>query len=534
MEKKLFKKISLNLLWIALILILILSLGMYKSKKDSNLYNSNELLEETVLIYEEINKISEGKESIKNILKSFPTLYENAIFAIDLETGEILGATENNEQELNFYGIDNTIDFLEKIKSLNEGALEKVNGEYKFVKSKIVDDFILICFFDANETLTDLIYQVIKLILVIGLIFIMIIIIIKRYFKKYVFNNFDMIENTIKEIVSGNQNITFNTENSELKSLIITLNEWRDSYKYKSSRMINIINGINSDIAVFECLNYIDTNFFSDNFNKVLGIDITIWNKIKNNYSDFEKYIKDLISLENKDGLIYVNNKYLYIKVYDREKEFFGFIIDKTDEVKNKIKIDDELKKAKEAAKKDNLTGLLNRNGFEQGVINSLIEKPGQGIMMLFDLDNFKKINDKLGHPEGDEVLKLIGNYLKREFKKSEIIGRLGGDEFVVFIDSNIPKAILKNRLNNILKNIRKELQYYYYECNTSMSIGIAYVDNKFNSYEDLYKCADVGLYIAKELGKDRYYINEDNIRCMRNRCIECVGECKKRKLLNL
>ena len=154
--------------------------------------------------------------------------------------------------------------------------------------------------------------------------------------------------------------------------------------------------------------------------------------------------------------------------------------------------------------------------------------------MLIFDLDNFKQINDNLGHPEGDKVLKIIGNLLKSEFRKGDIIARFGGDEFVVFISNNIPIKTLEGKLKTLLDNIRKNLSYYYDNLKVSASIGVAYINNEINKYEDLYICTDVALYIAKELGKDRYYINEDNIRCMRNKCVKCKNDCKKRNSLRL
>ena len=154
--------------------------------------------------------------------------------------------------------------------------------------------------------------------------------------------------------------------------------------------------------------------------------------------------------------------------------------------------------------------------------------------MLIFDLDNFKQINDKIGHPEGDRVLKIMSCCLNCEFREGELIARLGGDEFVVFFDYNVPIEILHTKLESILDNIRKRLSSYYKEYNVSTSIGVAYVDNRIYDYKDLYKCSDVALYIAKQLGKDRYYINEDNIRCMRGKCVECTSDCKKRKALGL
>ena len=305
------------------------------------------------------------------------------------------------------------------------------------------------------------------------------------------------------------------------------LNDWRDNYKYKNSRMTKMISSIDSNIALFECLYYINKNFFSNNLQLILGLNDIEWSRISINPKEFEAYIKELIKLSDSNGIVYLNDKYLFIKSYNMGNEFFGIIVDKSSEIK-------KLKEAKSNAEKDNLTNLLNRSAFEKQVNKALLNNSDKGIMLIFDLDNFKQINDRLGHPEGDKVLKITAECIKLLFRREDVIARLGGDEFVVFINHNISPKTLDNKLKTLLNNIRKNLSYYYNNYNVSVSIGVAYVDNRIDGYEGLYKCADTALYIAKDLGKDRYYINEENITCMRGKCIQCTGNCKKRKRLGL
>src|SRR5699024_2592316 len=122
--------------------------------------------------------------------------------------------------------------------------------------------------------------------------------------------------------------------------------------------------------------------------------------------------------------------------------------------------------------------------------------------------DNFKLVNDDLGHPVGDEVLKIFSSCLTNFFRENDIISRIGGDEFIVFINDNIEEDNLIEKLNEILNNIRKDLKYYYKNYGLSTSIGVAYKNKQNSTYEKLYKEADSALYKAKNLGKDRFYIN--------------------------
>ncbi|MBE5040153.1 GGDEF domain-containing protein [Ructibacterium gallinarum] len=176
------------------------------------------------------------------------------------------------------------------------------------------------------------------------------------------------------------------------------------------------------------------------------------------------------------------------------------------------IRMQKELSLAKAEARYDKLTGLYNRNGFEQYAEQFLTQDQTAGALILFDLDNFKKINDFEGHPEGDQILKKFAQCLNACFRKSDCIGRLGGDEFVVLIPNLIPEEILVEKLENVLYEVRKMLNGYYEKYDTSVSIGAVPVDGTIKTYAGLYQCADAALYAAKYMGKNQYYINHGEI----------------------
>lgn len=476
----------------------------------------------------------EKEASIDTILSNVPTTYDTTIFAIDKTSGDILGITENNQQDINFNSIKSYEELINLLKKSDNGNIIKINGNYKFLKFKIIDNIVFAAFKDAKNLFNELIIRFLYCVSIVSLILFVLMFTLKKYLKKYVFNDFNTIENNVKNIISGELNTSFRTENVELQSLVETLNNWKDNYQYKSSRMSKLISNIDGNVGLFECIHYMNKNFYSDNLQSILGIDDVKWNEIKESTKDLEIYIRWLETLADKKGLIHTNDKYLVIISYTIENEFFGIIVDKSDEIKKSEKIIQKLEEVKYAAEKDSLTNLLNRNAFKKYVEKAMLQKPGQGTMLIFDLDNFKQINDTLGHPEGDRVLRMISCCLNCEFRENEIVARLGGDEFVVFINYNVPIEVLDSKLESVLNHIRRRLSKYYKEYNVSTSIGVAYVDNKIYDYQDLYRCSDTALYIAKRLGKNRYHINEDNIRCMREECIECTGGCSKKKVLGL
>lgn len=484
---------------------------------------------------EVLEEIKSGS-SLESVLRSIPTVYTESLGAVDGSTGDIIGMTINNPQTLIMDGINEKGDFTKALASSQGGKILKINGIYQFLKTRVIDDnIILYATVEANTFFTEYIYQVLSILVMIRLFIMLLMIELKRHLRKYILKDFFNIKNNVKQLMSGNYKVTFETEyDTEIKALAAILNDWKDSYKYKSKRMTRVINLLSAHTALFECLYSINNNFYSDNIVSILGVSKTKWNEIKSSPERFERYIDGLMAKANDDELIYVNDKIISIKTFKANNEFYGIILDKTEEVSSAYEMKCELQRAQETADRDCLTSLFNRKAFEEYAKEKFMTQPHKGIMLIFDLDNFKSINDLLGHPEGDKVLKIFAECLKGSFRADDMVARLGGDEFVVFIDSNLPLEILENKLNSTLEYLRNKLSDYYNEYNLSTSIGVAYIDNTISTYEELYKCADVALYVAKRMGKDRYFINEDNIRCMRGECVKCTGECKKRKALGL
>lgn len=152
----------------------------------------------------------------------------------------------------------------------------------------------------------------------------------------------------------------------------------------------------------------------------------------------------------------------------------------------------------------DALTGLNNRSTFIDEVSEYLADKDNSGALFIVDLDHFKDVNDNLGHPKGDELLKQTASTLTRSFRRDDIICRLGGDEFCIFMKSsqkikNIQeKADLLNDRGRILLKTQDGR-----EIKVSMSIGIALFPADATDYMGLYNAADKALYVAKESGRD-------------------------------
>lgn len=153
----------------------------------------------------------------------------------------------------------------------------------------------------------------------------------------------------------------------------------------------------------------------------------------------------------------------------------------------------------------DSLTGLKNRAAFEVETTKRLKKKNDTVALMMIDIDNFKIVNDELGHIEGDFILVHTAEAIQRVVGKQGIAARLGGDEFIV-IFSNAQKAEITQIATLLLKEINSGYLEFQKEkeINVSISIGIAYAIEG-EELNEIYDKADQALYASKENGKNQY-----------------------------
>lgn len=171
------------------------------------------------------------------------------------------------------------------------------------------------------------------------------------------------------------------------------------------------------------------------------------------------------------------------------------------------LRFSKEMSTIRKKAKRDPLTNLWNRNGFEEYIRLALEEHPGEGLLLIIDMDNFKLVNDQLGHPVGDKVLQDFSRLLESYFNRNkDVVSRLGGDEFAVFVGRNITADEAKAMLTKFIGLVRQNLEEKYPAQNLSASIGAAFVSHS-TSYNFLYQNADKALYEAKRNGKNRFQI---------------------------
>jgi len=174
----------------------------------------------------------------------------------------------------------------------------------------------------------------------------------------------------------------------------------------------------------------------------------------------------------------------------------------------------------------DGLTGLANRNLFQDRLNQALIfsRRHDCGLAVLFiDLDNFKNINDSLGHDAGDALLIQVASRLTGSVREGDTVARQGGDEFVLLLSEIRAEDNVSAITQKLLKALSAPFDIGGRELHITCSIGIASYPKDGEDNQTLLKNADAAMYRAKELGRNnaQYYAAEMNVRAMERLMLE-------------
>lgn len=190
----------------------------------------------------------------------------------------------------------------------------------------------------------------------------------------------------------------------------------------------------------------------------------------------------------------------------------FDLIVKNLSSMLYKIKKEDELYRM---AYYDNLTGLPNRTLFSR-ILEEALENHGENetmAVLFLDLDDFKNINDLLGHSVGDKMLVEFVSRIKPLLKNDRYMSRFGGDEFLMLIPHLKDVEEVREKVEEILHTAIGTFQFDEREISTGASIGVALYPQDAKHPEDLIRYADLAMYSAKSNGKNQYVICTDEIK---------------------
>ena len=197
----------------------------------------------------------------------------------------------------------------------------------------------------------------------------------------------------------------------------------------------------------------------------------------------------------------------LELRVQDRTQEL-------RDEIGERERIQEQLK---HEVMHDTLTGLPNRGYLLDRLSRILahLKRDTQQFcaLLYLDVDRFKVINDSLGHLAGDEVLKEVARRLLQCVREQDVVARLSGDEFaILLIDVQGPSYAIKIA-QRIIAILREPLIVDGKEINPSASVGVAIIDEHYNLADEVLKDADLALYRAKEVGRNRFELFDESLQ---------------------
>ncbi len=210
-------------------------------------------------------------------------------------------------------------------------------------------------------------------------------------------------------------------------------------------------------------------------------------------------------------------------------KRMFGAIArhDKERSLRNEELLNQQ-KLLKRVANYDPLTKLPNRQLFFDVLSEKLsgLNKQSEELALLFiDLDDFKLVNDSLGHNVGDELLIQVGLRIKQCLRDDDVLSRIGGDEFVVILSDIADAHVAINITERILASFKNSFKISEWDINSNLSIGIAYSSDADHKIESLLSNADVAMYNAKASGRGTFALFMDEMKAQQHRQMLIANE---------
>jgi len=225
-----------------------------------------------------------------------------------------------------------------------------------------------------------------------------------------------------------------------------------------------------------------------------------------------------------------IDHGYWEGEIWDRKKDGEEYpkwmsitsLKNKNGETQNYIAISTDLSKIKKtehdlflAANFDHLTGLPNKPYFIRKLEDVLIRSRAESkpVALLFiDIDDFKVINDSLGHKAGDDLLKEVSRRIVTQFSRSETVARYGGDEFVIILENVISDMDVAEAASQLVCALNTPYTIMSRTMSMSVSVGVALAPNDESTVEGLIRKADAAMHESKENGKNRYSFSSEAI----------------------
>ena len=208
----------------------------------------------------------------------------------------------------------------------------------------------------------------------------------------------------------------------------------------------------------------------------------------------------------NMDFRIHTTGRcYLWIHMAYRVHYEDGAALRVTGFLQNVNLIHQEKNRMQNLMERDPMTGLYSKTHSAYLVEQTVSSPEGSHALLVIDMDNFKQVNDKLGHLIGDAVILDVALNLKRLFRQADILGHIGGDEFMVLMKDISSRDIVQEKCRQLRELLRKSYTQGSETVSVSSSIGVALAPAHGTDYKTLFSHADAALYQGKKRGRDSH-----------------------------
>ena len=347
-------------------------------------------------------------------------------------------------------------------------------------------------------------------------------------------NMIKKLSNSYEELSAVYEELSATEE--ELRSQYDELIKNKEALGLSEARYKQALDGIND--AVWELDIKTNKFFASDKWYSITGyrvkdndiiqlINKAVFSKYKERlYNAIKKHMKlgtpwfeTEMKITTASGEIkWILNRGKFIKdMEDKPLKYSGIISDVT------VKVNSE-RKIRQLAYFDPLTGLPNRTNFINQLdseIKNYKKNNKAGAVLFIDLDDFKRVNDSLGHDVGDKLLKTIGDKFADIINGKNTVCRFGGDEFLILIRDISGKNEIIHLVNNLISIFNSSFEIHNKQIFITCSIGMCIFPKDGENKNIILKNADTAMYKAKETGKNRYEFYDGKMSEGLNRYIQ-------------
>ena len=372
------------------------------------------------------------KKELSHIFSLFSVSTEAHYYAVDAETGEIVGATipEYEGRLASELGMD-----LEQIETRGQGFFALINGQRFFCVFKREDDSYLGRAVSCRELYQRIPAVVFLLAASMTTIVLILSCAITYYINHFVVRKLQSINRTLHAISMGDVEARVDIQSSlEFTELSRYLNGMIKSLLDSNKKMSYVLSKTNMYIGVYDYYTPLNKVRFTEYLPRILQIEPAQLERLAADYGAFRAYL-DGLRCRPVPGEVSVYElageppRYVKLEEIREQGEVMGVAIDVTDVVQRRQKIEYE-------RDRDLLTGLYNRRGLDS-CLAELFRTPeqlGASAFVMIDADGLKRVNDTYGHQKGDLYLKQVAETIRNVGPCHSVAARQGGDEFVLFL----------------------------------------------------------------------------------------------------